>query len=72
MSIVTSLLDKLQFIGAMQLKIASFVPKLRLSRSGSFGRRKEWSSIAGAEEFRREELARRAFNEMQGRLPIAR
>ncbi len=76
MSIVTSVLDKLRLFGAMPAWIAALVPKLTLDPSrislSSFGRGREWSSVTRAEEFQRKELVRRAFNEMQGRLPVAR
>jgi len=76
MSIVTTVLGKLAFIDAIKPKIASLESKLTrshaLAPSVSFARAREWSSPTRAEEFRREELARRAFDEMQARLPIAR
>ena len=76
MSIVTSLLDKTAFIGAIKPKIAFFESKLNSLRSLvpslSLGGARQWYSPANADEFRRADLARRAFNESQGRLPVAR
>lgn len=76
MSIVTTVLDKLGFIGSIWPKFASLeskpTPSYVLAPSVSFGRAKAWSSPARAEEFHREELARRTLNEFQGRLPISR
>lgn len=76
MSIVTSLLDKIGFLGAVKPKIAFFESKLSLARglvpSLNLGGAREWSSPASADEFRRTAFARRTFNESQSRLPIAR
>jgi hypothetical protein len=76
MSIVTTVLGKFGFIGAMRPKIASLGSKLTGGHSVlphvSLGRPREWFSPNRAEDFRREELARRAMNQFQGRLPIAR
>lgn len=72
MSIVTSVLDKLEFIGTIQLKIGSFVPKLNAVRSGMLQGGREWFSILAAEEFQRKGMTQRALNEMQSRLPRVR
>jgi hypothetical protein len=74
MSIVTSALDKLALIGAIRPKITLLVTKATdgLSHVSSLTcERGEWLSITRAEEFLRNEQARRAFNELQSR-PIAR
>ncbi len=76
MSIVTNVLDRLGLTGALSPKIISFVPKLNLQLSQvlwkHFSQGREWTSAKHSQEFRREAMARRAFYEMQGRLPSAR
>lgn len=76
MSIVTNLMGKLHFIGAIQSKVISFesrllsvpihVPHLR------FGSRRDWSSAKDRRDFETTRLSRRAYVEAQGRIPIAR
>jgi hypothetical protein len=76
MSIVTNVLDKLRLTGAINSKLTSFAPKLNIQLSQilwkklSLGR--DWLSTRRSEEFQREAMAQRAFNEIQGRLPLAR
>lgn len=76
MSIVTSVLDRLRLTGALSSKIISFGPKLNLQLSQvlwkHFSHGREWTSTKHSQEFQREAMVRRAFYEMQGRLPIAR
>ncbi len=75
MSIVTSMLEKLELFGALRPWISALAPKLTLDPSRislSFGRGGEWVSAESSAEFRRAELARRTINEMQSRLPVAR
>ncbi len=76
MSIVTTVLGKLGFIGGIRPKIVSLESKLTLRHalapSVRFGRVREWASTTRAEEFRRETMVRRSIVELQGRLPTAR
>jgi len=76
MSIVTSVLDKLGLTRALSPKTISFVPKLNLQLSEvvwkHFSQGRGWTSAKSAQEFQKEALARRAFYEVQGRLPSAR
>ena len=76
MSIVTSVLGKLQLIGAVWLKIASFGPKLTSIR-GSAGssnpkRSREWFSASHGDTFNNMQQARRSYNESFSKLPVAR
>jgi hypothetical protein len=76
MSIVTNLMGKLHFIGAIQSKVVSFesrlpsllihAPHFRLSSS------RDWSSTKDRRNFDTTQLSRRAYAEAQGRIPIAR
>lgn len=73
MSIVTNVLDKLGLTGALSTKTISFVPKLNLQVLWMhFSQGREWTSAKQSQEFHREAMARRAFYEMQSRLPSAR
>jgi len=76
MSIVTSLMDKLQFVEAISQKVASVESKLTLLRalvlSTQLRMGRQWFSASRAEEFSREQLAQRGRAEYQGRFPLAR
>ena len=76
MSIVTNLMGKLHFIGAIQSKVVSFESRLpsvpihapRLHFSSS----RDWSSAKDRRNFDTTQLTRRAYAEAEGRIPIAR
>jgi hypothetical protein len=76
MSIVTNLLGKLHFIGAMQSKVISFESRLlRIPIHAPHFRFiscREWSSIKDRRDFDATQLLRRGYVEAQGRIPIAR
>jgi hypothetical protein len=76
MSIVTNVLNKLGLTGTVNRKINCFAPKLNIQFSQILWKNlrlgREWPSTRRSEEFQREKMARRAINEMQGRLQLAR
>lgn len=76
MSIVTSLLDKLQFIGAIGVKVDMIESKLRLVHNSIFatsiGNGRQWFSVTGKNEYRTDLLARRSRDELLVRLPAPR
>ena len=66
----TKIFDPFTFtIGALLVHVKTMRVDVKTS-FGSFGRR--WDSNTHEREFERELLARRAFNELQSRLPTAR
>jgi hypothetical protein len=76
MSIITSVLSKLGFVGAIYAKAASIEAKLapvngRVRSSHLFGGR-PWSLPAKAKQFQEQLMNQRQMNESLYRLPVAR
>ena len=74
MSIVTTMIRGLGSIGSLLPKIGIFERSLihLVSLGTRLGPSKAWVSPSAAEQFRRNQMARRALNESMTRLPIAR
>jgi hypothetical protein len=76
MSIVTSVLSKLGFVGAIYPKLASIEAKLApvngLVRSSHLLGGRLWSSPAKAKQFQQQLMNQRQMNEGLYRLPVAR
>ncbi|MGA8905881.1 MAG: hypothetical protein WB661_12845 [Candidatus Bathyarchaeia archaeon] len=76
MSIETNVLDKLGVLAAIGPKITSFAPNLNVRLQGilwkNFRQKRDWPSTVSSDEFQRETMARRAFNEILGRQSLAR
>jgi len=77
MSVMTDLLSKLRFIRGMKLNVVELETALVsvgcwIPRWKRIGNPRPWYTQHAAEEFRRSEYARRAFNENAARAIISR
>lgn len=76
MSIVTNLLGKLNYIGALESQVISLESRMNQMTVRRlhirFGLRREWFSKTDSKRFDTSQNTRRAYLESQGRLPIAR
>jgi hypothetical protein len=74
MSIVTNLLGKLHFSDAMRFQVVSLgsrLPKISI-RTTRFRFHRDWSSRMERRNFETARLARSAYVETNGRIPVAR
>jgi len=74
MSIVTTMLGKLAFIGAVSNRVTSFESKLRQLNVPIVSSRPDrtWLSRSSSKEFEAKHYTQKAYLEAQARFPIAR
>jgi hypothetical protein len=76
MSVVSGILSELEYVTRMTWRIAfmesGLAPLIRRVSSLGLGGRHECFSLSFGNEFKRDELGRRAINESLARMPIAR